>query len=213
MTGGSAKILFALALALLLTGMASALWVYRRRLAERGRQAEALTAAELRSHLAGLEAVEHFLYALPLPAGSGRPMRILVRDQDDQAVGEITFPVGRGVVLRAIECAEGQFECHRMFGMAADKVTLHRAGSDAIRMQFEPGAGRERYLRNGELRYERNLFSPAAPNEWRIESHGETVARLVGLATLGGVLVLVPQGDLPLIDQLFVIAMSERGPG
>jgi len=213
MTGDSAKILFALALALLAAGVGSALWVHRRRMVERGRQAEALTAAELRSQLAGLEAVEHFLYALSLPAGAGRPMRVLVRDQDDQAVGEITFPVGRGVVLRAIECAEGQFECHRMFGMTADKVTLHRAGSDAIRMQFEPGAGRERYLCNGELRYERSLFSPAAPNEWRIESHGETVAALFTLATASGVMVLVPQGEMPLVDQLFVIAMSARSAG
>ena len=208
----SARLVFAVALAVVLL----TILLVRRHLRQRGRRdgdrAEGLNAAEVLAQVPSLAAGSDFLYAVALAAHGTRPMQLLVRNQDDATVGRIGYPTARGTVLRTIECVEGQFECHRMFGMTADKVTLHRSGSDAIRMLFEPGAELERYLCNGEVRYERKLFGGQAPREWRIESRGETVARLIGLgAEYGtGARMLVPLREMPLVDQLFVIAMSNR---
>lgn len=208
----TARWVFPLVLAAVALAMALVIRQVRRRSHARSVQAESLTAAEVRANAPTVAPGAAFIYAVSLDPNAGRGMQILVRNQDDETVGTIGFPLARGTVLRTIECAEGAFECHRMFGMTADKASLHRSGSDAIRMLFEPGVGRERYTCNGEVRYERNLLAAVAPDEWRIESHGDTVARLINLrAVYGtGAMMLVPQRELPLIDQLFLIAMSNR---
>ena len=208
----SARIAIAIALAVLALTILLVVRHVRRRARSKGERAEALHAAEMLAAVPSLAAGSTFLYAVALAAHGTRPMQLLVRNQDDATVGTIGYPNARGSVLRTIDCVEGRFECHRMYGMTADKITLHRSGSDAIRMLFEPGAGLERYLCNGEVRYERKLVGGQTPGEWRIESRGETVARLISLGVEygTGARMLVALQDVPLVDQLFVIAMSNR---
>ena len=208
----SARVVIAIALAVLLLAILLVARHVRGRARREGERAEAVNAAEVLAEAPSLAPGSAFLYAVALAAHGTRPMQLLVRNQDDATVGTIGYPNARDSILRTIDCVEGQFECHRMFGMTANKVTLHRRGSDAIRMLFEPAAGLERYLCDGDVRYERKLFGGQMQREWRIESRGETVARLIALgAGFGaGARMLVPLREMPLVDQLFVIAMSNR---
>ncbi|MCB1887486.1 MAG: hypothetical protein KDH20_07755 [Rhodocyclaceae bacterium] len=202
---------FAVALTLMVLVGAAVIWRYRRRESARVARGLALDAATVIDALGFATTPANLLYSVTLGPSGGRGMWTLVRDGDGQDAGRVGFPVANGGVIRTISCEEGDYACHRIFGMSGDRVSLQRAGSDAIRMQFEAGAGVERYRINGEVVYERRPLSPMSPGRWRIESRGETVAVLVNLAADLDLRAqaLIAQGELPLVDRLFILAMSD----
>lgn len=205
---------FVAALAAMVLVGATIVWRYRRR--EAGRVARGLALdADAVAEALGLEpGGKRLLYAVTLGPSGGGGMWTLARDGEGQEVGRIGFPLADRGVIRTIACAEGDYECHRIFGMAGDRVSLQRAGSDAIRMQFEAGARQEAYRVNGELIYERHPLSPVSPGRWRITSRGEVVATLANLAADLDLRAqaLVSHTELPLIDRLFILAMSDSAP-
>ncbi|MCB1955720.1 MAG: hypothetical protein KDG55_08585 [Rhodocyclaceae bacterium] len=192
---------------------ATVLWRRRRQKAVRMQQAMALAPEAILATLKIDPARTDWLYAVSVSSGAGGRPETLVRDGRGEMVGRITTPADHRSVVRVIACEDGDHECHRIIGMSADRVSLQRAGSDAIRMQYEAATHVEAYRANGETLYERRPMALSAPGRWRVDSRGETVALMADLGADFGlrVLALVPTTDMPLIDRLFLLAMSEGG--
>ncbi len=202
---------FAAALTLIVIVGAAVIWRHRCRENARLARGLALDADAVAGALGLDPGAVDLLYSVTLGPSGGRGMWTLIRDGGGHDVARIGFPLADRGVIRTISCEDGDYECHRIFGMSGDRVSLQRSGSDAIRMQFEAGARQEGYRVNGELVYERRRLSPMAPGRWRITSRGETVAMLANLAADLDLRAqaLVTYADLPLIDRLFILAMSD----
>lgn len=171
-----------------------------------------LTANDIRNAFESIQNTSSFIFSVVQKPNSFMNTHFLIRDEHDQTVGIIRFPRTQYPLIRTIEYNGEIYECVAALAVLDNRVSLKRQGSSDEPLCFEPKLTNEFYTRNGQAIYIRELFALSANEGWAYTSGGEKVAYLKNMNNIlklnGKVFAVL--GAIPMIEQLFIIAMSHH---
>lgn len=205
-----AMVLTAVTAALLIVVFGLGVYLMRRQIAKRAQQAASLAPEQARAQYAPEMPGKPLLYSVLVDR------KRIIKDQSGAEVASITYPIAKDTIFRLITIGSAVYECHLERNFVQDQGHLYEPGADpkqaTPRLTFAAKIMNETYTHNGIERYRRNLLDRQPGKGWPIYADNKPVAYLESLhkQLKTGAFLLHPTQDIPLVEQIFIIAMSEQ---